>query len=642
MCGFSGIVADGDQQKHIEAMCRMLEHRGPEHTSVYRHENIWFGHNRLRIIDIETGDQPIFNEDGSVGVVYNGEIYNFMEIKADLEKQGHIFQTSSDTEVLVHLYEEKGLEMFNDLNGIFAFGIMDKKRNRVVLARDHFGVKPVFYYANNGNLIFGSEAKAILAHPSVPQKRNDHATHLLANLRYVESDQTLFKDIHHVPPGSYLLYEDEKIQINRYFEFDPSVQDMSFEEAEEGIRGRLKEAVRRQLVSDVPIGVYLSGGMDSSSLVAMMYEIGVEDIRTFTLGFNEPTDEFESAQMISDKFRTKHHTLSLDLDPMKNFPNVIWHAEVPKINLLQGYMMSQFVSKHVKVVLGGLGGDELFAGYDIHGIFHSLRTLSARIPKSLEKVIGTPLGNVLSGIQRKTGIMKWDEYRRGLQTVLASGNVLRQLLILRNVWDHEESVLKQIYTEEFRQKELPKVESEFSDLANSFSDQSAMDQVFGIEFQTKMVNDYLWTEDRMSMSHSVEERVPFLDRDLVDFAFSIPAGLKMKGGRKKSLLRSSMSPLLPKEIIEKKKWGFAVNPYLQFQKDLKVTVEKVLTKEFVDDQGIFNYAYIRSILDYNPSPKLRWHYNFLWILTGLAIWEKMFIHSDAFLQKDHPLEAYCN
>ena len=215
-------------------------------------------------------------------------------------------------------------------------------------------------------------------------------------------------------------------------------------------------------------------------------------------------------------------------------------------------------------------------------------------------------------------------------------------MILRNVWDHEESVLKQIYTEEFRQKELPKVESEFSDLANSFSDQSAMDQVFGIEFQTKMVNDYLWTEDRMSMSHSVEERVPFLDRDLVDFAFSIPAGLKMKGGRKKSLLRSSMSPLLPKEIIEKKKWGFAVNPYLQFQKDLKVTVEKVLTKEFVDDQGIFNYAYIRSILDYNPSPKLRWHYNFLWILTGLAIWEKMFIHSDAFLQKDHPLEAYCN
>jgi len=642
MCGFSGIVADGDQQKHIEAMCRMLEHRGPENTSTYHHENIWLGHNRLRIIDIETGDQPIFNEDGTVGVVFNGEIYNYKEIQFDLEQKGHTFRTNSDTEALVHLYEEKGLEMFHDLNGIFAFAILDKKQKKVVLARDHFGIKPVFYYSNNSSLIFASEAKAILMHPLVPRKRNDHATHLLANLRYVQSNQTLFKDIHHVPPGSFLIYEQGGIEVKRYFDFVPKVHDISYEDAEDEIRVRLKEAVRRQLVSDVPVGVYLSGGMDSSSLVAMMSDLGVNNIPTFTLGFNEPTDEFESAKMIADKFGTKHHTLSLDLDPMKHFPNVIWHAEVPKINLLQGYMMSKFVSQHVKVVLGGLGGDELFAGYDIHGIFHSLCSLSERIPKSLEKVIGTPIGNVLSSIQRKSGIMKWDEYRRGLQAVLSSGNVLRQLLILRNVWDHEESVLKEIYTDEFRQKELPKVELEFFELTYAFTDSSAMDQVFGIEFITKMVNDYLWTEDRMSMSNSVEERVPFLDRDLVDFAFSIPADLKIKGGRKKSLLRSAMAPLLPKEIVEKKKWGFTMNPYLQFQKDLKQTIEKILTKEFVENQGIFNYSYIRSILDYKPNPKLRWHYNFLWILTGLAIWEKMFIHSDEFFQKRHHLEAYYN
>ena len=642
MCGFSGIVADGDQQKHIEAMCRMLEHRGPENTSTYHHENIWLGHNRLRIIDIETGDQPIFNEDRTVGVVFNGEIYNYKEIQFDLEQKGHTFRTNSDTEVLVHLYEEKGLEMFQDLNGIFAFAILDKKQKKVVLARDHFGIKPVFYYSNNSSLIFASEAKAILTHPLVPRKRNDHATHLLANLRYVQSNQTLFKDIHHVPPGSFLIYEQGGIEVKQYFDFSPKVYDISYEDAEDQIRVRLKEAVRRQLVSDVPVGVYLSGGMDSSSLVAMMSELGVNDISTFTLGFNEPTDEFESAKMIADKFGTKHHTLSLDFDPMKYFPNVIWHAEVPKINLLQGYMMSKFVSQHVKVVLGGLGGDELFSGYDIHGIFHSLRSLSQWIPKSLEKVIGTPIGNALSSIQRKSGIMKWDEYRRGLQTVLSSGNVLRQLLILRNVWDHEESVLKEIYTDEFRQKELAKVELEFFELTDAFTDSSTMDQVFGIEFMTKMVNDYLWTEDRMSMSNSVEERVPFLDRDLVDFAFSIPADLKIKGGRKKSLLRSAMAPLLPKEIVEKKKWGFTMNPYLQFQKDLKQTIEKILTKEFVENQGIFNYSYIRSILDYKPNPKLRWHYNFLWILTGLAIWEKMFIHSDEYLQKGHYLEAYYN
>ena len=272
MCGFSGIVADGDQQKYIEAMCRMLEHRGPENTSTYHHENIWLGHNRLRIIDIETGDQPIFNEDRTVGVVFNGEIYNYKEIQFDLEQKGHTFRTNSDTEALVHLYEEKGLEMFNDLNGIFAFAILDKKQKKVVLARDHFGIKPVFYYSNNSSLIFASEAKAILMHPLVPRKRNDHATHLLANLRYVQSNQTLFKDIHHVPPGSFLIYEQSGIEVKKYFHFAPKVHDISYEDAEDGIRVRLKEAVRRQLVSDVPVGVYLSGGMDSSRLVAMMSE----------------------------------------------------------------------------------------------------------------------------------------------------------------------------------------------------------------------------------------------------------------------------------------------------------------------------------------------------------------------------------
>lgn len=640
MCGISGIIADGNQQRNIETMCKMMEHRGPDNSSLYRHKNIWLAHNRLRIIDLKTGDQPIFNQDGSIGVVFNGEIYNYLKIKSNLEASGYIFKTATDTEILVHLYDQKGLEMFNDLNGIFAFAIIDKKKNRVVIARDHFGVKPIFYFSKDDFLLFGSEAKAILSHPSVPRKRNNHAIHLLSNLRYVQSNQTLFKDINHVPPGSYLLYENERIVIKRYFQFNPSIQKMSYNEAKEGILEKLKKAVKTQLISDVPIGVYLSGGMDSSSLVAMMSDLGIDDIRTFTLGFNEPTDEFESAQIIADQFDTEHYTMNLDLNPMKYFPNVIWHSEVPKINLLQGYIMSNFVSKHVKVVLGGMGGDELFAGYDIHGILYALQSLSDWVPKSIENFIGAPIGNFLSIMQRKTGIMKWDEYRRGLQTVLASGNILKQLLILRNVWDHEESVLKEIYTDEFRLKRLPKVESEFSELAESLDNSTTMEKVFEIEFHSKMVNDYLWTEDRMSMAHSIEERVPFLDRDLVDFAFSIPADLKMKGNRKKSLFRSAMSTMLPEQIINKKKWGFTINPYLQFQKDLKHTVEKVLTQRFIENQGIFNYRYIRSILDYKPNPKLRWHYNFLWILTGLAIWEKMFINTNSFLKKTHSIEEY--
>ena len=642
MCGISGIKAKGDQENNIKEMSRLLNHRGPENTSFYNYKDYWFGHNRLRIIDIKNGDQPMFNSDKSISIIFNGEIYNYRSLKIELELKGFSFKTKSDTEVLINLYLDRGLRMFDFLNGIFAFAILDKNCDRLILARDHFGIKPLFYYHSGNSLIFASESKAILSHPLVPKAKNKNAIHLLANLRYVQSKEIMFKDIYQIPPGCYINYEKNNVKIESYYDFNPKTISIDKGQAQEGIIHHFKKAVQKQLVSDVPIGVYLSGGIDSSAIVAMMSNLGVENISTFTLGFNEPTDEFESAKIISDRFNTHHHKLNLDLDPLQNFPNVIWHSEVPKINLLQGFAMSSFVSKHVKVVLGGLGGDELFAGYDIHRIFYMLKSLNKIIPEPMEKLIGTPLSEIISALQRSTGILRLDEYRRGLETVLASGNILKQLLILRNVWDQDSSLLKVIYTPNFIRKGIRSVKEEFKNIASKHQNKSYLDQVLSIEFQTKMVNDYLWTEDRMSMAHSVEQRVPFLDKDLVEFSFSIPAELKLLGGNTKSILRASLNDFLPKEIINKKKWGFSVNPYLQFKKDLKSTIEKILTKDYIREQDIFNYSYIKSILDYKPHPKLRWHYNFLWILTGIAIWEKMYIKTDMYLKKHHELKSFYN
>ena len=645
MCGICGIYEkDRDNERLIKAMCDILAHRGPDASSVFHSGEVWLGHRRLSIIDLSTGDQPIFNEDQSLVIVYNGEIYNYRELREELLRKGYRFATHSDTEVILKLYEDQGVQSFARLNGIFAFAILDKRENneKLVLARDHFGIKPLHYHAAAGRFLFASEQKAILLHPLVPRELNEQALHYHINLRYTQSDETLFKGIFRLPPGHYMVVVDGEIgEIASYYQLQYQI-DYSKTEAEwlELIPQYLKQAVQRQLVSDVPIGVYLSGGMDSSSIVAMMREVGVEKINTFTLGFNEPTDELDDAQIVADYYQTDHHTLRMDMNPMRYLPHVIWHAEEPKINLLQGYMMSQFVSQHVKVVLGGLGGDELFSGYDIHKFIYPFNKLHRLVPQRVEEAVLSRLSSLSYTLQTRLGGYASDEYRRGMQMALATGNIAKFYLILRNVWDFDRTQWRRIYTPSFLQRKIKPVITEFQQFFTDNGMLTPLDQVYWAEFRSKMVNDYLLTEDRMSMSHSVEERVPFLDLDLVQLGFSIPAKMKMKGNQTKYLLRKAMQPYLPEKILQKKKWGFTFNPYLQFQKDLKATAEKILTRERIEAHGIFNYSYIRSILDAPPHPRMRWHYNFIWVLTGFYIWKQMFLDSDDFREKRLDIERY--
>lgn len=621
----------------MNLMLDIIEHRGPDAKSIHVNGDFTLGHRRLSIIDLSTGDQPIFNEDRSIAIVFNGEIYNYKELREELKKKGHVFYTTSDTEILVHLYEDEGANFLARLNGIFAFALLDQRKNRLLLARDHFGVKPLHYYFKYGILVFGSEQKSILLHPAVERRINFNALHSHINLRYTQGENTLFDGIKRLPPAHYMIFENGNAEVKRYWQLEFNTEHkMQEAEAIDRMHFFIKQAVERQLMSDVPLGVYLSGGMDSSTIVQKMHELGVPQINTFTMGFNEPTDEFPDAEQIAKHFGTNHHTLSLSMNPMQQFPEVIWHAEEPKINLLQGFNMSKFVKKNITVVLGGLGGDELFAGYDIHKFIYPFNRLHPLIPKFLQPILRWK-SDFLFAVQNSTHTLGMDEYRRGLQMLTAVGDIERFYLIIRNVWDFNNGFFKEIYHPSFYRKmkeEAARVQSEFSPIFEKSRGMNGLDRVLHAEFQTKMVNDYLLTEDRMSLANAVEERVPFLDLDLVNFGFSIPVHLKIKNNQTKYLFRKAMLQKLPERIVTKKKWGFTVNPYLQFRKDLKDVAEKVLTPEFLEKQGIFNYDYLKRIMQHSPNPKMRWHYNYLWVVMGLAIWQKMYIDGDGFKQKN--------
>jgi len=304
--------------------------------------------------------------------------------------------------------------------------------------------------------------------------------------------------------------------------------------------------------------------------------------------------------------------------------------------------MSKFVSPAYKVILGGLGGDELFIGYDIYKFIKAVRPLLDNIPEKLQKYLLEPLSQLSFFMQQSTGHLASDEYRRGLQMLLSVGNLKKFYLILRNCWDYDSGFFKRIYHPDFPMEDIISIEKHFTSLFDKVNHQSAVDAVAYTEFHSKMVNDYLLVDDRMSMAHSVELRVPYLDKDLVEYMFSVPAALKMEGNTTKSLFRQAMRSYLPQDIIDKKKWGFTVNPYEQFKKDLKQVAEKILTEKYINQQGIFNYAYIKQILEYPANPKMRWHYNYLWIVLGIAIWEKMFILTDNFMNKNFNIEDYYN
>ena len=624
MCGLAGMIGPEADATVVQRMMAALRHRGPDESGVLSRPGVCLGHQRLSIIDLSTGRQPIANEDETVWIVFNGEIYNFRELRSELEAKGHRFTTRSDTEVIVHLYEESGATAFARLDGIFAFALWDDRRRCLFLARDHFGVKPMHYQWDGTTLRFASEIKALLADPAVPRELNVQGLHDFLNVRYLPGHETLFAGIERLPPAHYLRWHDGALSLQRYWQLsvdeEPTVTPAAWAE---GIRERLVDAVRRQLVSDVPLGVYLSGGLDSSALVAAASGCASAPLQTFTLGFGEPTDELADARVVANRFHTVHHELTLGADPLAELPAVVWHVEEPKVNIVQGYLLARFAREQVKVALGGLGGDELFGGYDIYRYIAPLQGLHRWIPR---RVADGPLAwfsRLAYDVQEHAGL-RWHEHRLGLQWLASVGNRARMYALLRNAWDYNPDLAGRLYGPALRDLRLRPVEDIFAPYFYN-NGTSMVAQALRAEFETKMVDDFLLNEDRVSMAHGLEVRVPFLDRQLVEYAWRIPAALKLDRGETKALFKRAMTQWLPPETLAKKKWGFTFSSYHQFKKDLKEVAERVLTRERVQEVGWFNYGWIRRVLDHPPHPRLRWHYFMLWMMVGFEIWRQTFL-----------------
>lgn len=602
-------------------MLGQIAHRGPDAEGIFTNGQVNLGNRRLAIIDLDRGNQPIANETGDVLVVYNGEIYNFPELRRRLEAQGHRFQTHSDTEVLVHLYEEHGLDLAAELNGMFAFALWDQRQQRLVLVRDPVGIKPLCYWWDGRTLVFGSEVKALLKHPAVRARRDPDATHLLLNVRYVPAPRTLFQGVYKLLPGHLLVHERGEVIVRRWWRWDTQPQQgVSADDWADQLRETLRQAVARQMISDVPLGTFLSGGLDSSTITALASQAGGSTLKTFSLGFGEPSDELADARRIAQHFHTEHFEQSLDPQPLRLYPRIVYHVEEPKVNSPQGYYLAQLARQHVKVALSGLGGDELFVGYDLHRYLHWLQRGGA--VRGLSRLAGGAVALAAGALDRLCGL-RFENFRRGMELVAHLHDGAACYGVLRNAWDLDDARLRRIYTPQMVRQVGLRTRDVFEPYFAGSRDY--VGSALWAEFNLKMVDDFLHNEDRVSMAHSLEVRVPLLDREVIELALQIPLSQRFRGGQNKALLKQAVGPLLPPETVAKRKWGFTFNPYYQFKKDLAAQARRVLTAEAIQRQGVFQPRFLQRILDHPPSRLLRWHYFVLWLALGLHYWDEIFL-----------------
>jgi asparagine synthase (glutamine-hydrolysing) len=605
-------------------MTDAIAHRGPDGEGFFVGDGVCLGNRRLAILDVAGGSQPMTNEDGSVVVVYNGEVYNYPDLRQQVLARGHVLRTHCDTEILPHLYEDEGIEFAARLNGIFAFALFDRTRRKLFLVRDPIGVNPLVYALRGGRLAFGSEAKAVLASGLVGAELDETSLHLTMNVRYVPGDRTFFRDIHRLAPGQVLEFDDGRARLSSYSTIDWT-PDATVSEADwiDGIRTHYEAAVKRQLLSDVPVGVSLSGGIDSSSIVAMLRRGESGPIKTFTLGFDEPWDELDDARFVAQTFQTEHHETVLHEATLGYLPDAIRHTEEPKVNSLQLYLLHRYIGEHVKVVLSGLGGDELFGGYDFYRYLERGRRLGSGLSGSVLRAASPALDWLAargSAIRRPHA----DLYVRGLEWAASLHDDARQYLLLRNAWDFNASLLRRVYTRDFVAHLQAATRDEFDPYFDE--DGTVLSRALRAEFSTKLVSDLLHNENTMSMAHSVESRVPLLDLELVRFAARIPPDVRFQGGLK-GLLKKALDGVLPEHVLTKRKWGFTFDPVEQYKKDLGSLAREVLTPERLRRSGVFNPDFVGDVLDATPHQRLRWHYFMLWQMIGVEIWRDTFVAS---------------
>jgi asparagine synthase (glutamine-hydrolysing) len=623
MCGIAGIVsaAAGDriETSTIHRMCQAIVHRGPDDEGIFVKDGTGLGMRRLSIIDLAGGHQPVFNEDRSVWVVFNGEIYNFPELRTELLSRGHRLITHTDTEVIVHLYEELGAECVNKLRGMFAFALYDERRRKLLIARDRFGKKPLYYALAGQRLYFGSEIKAIHAVAPELAEVNNEALLQYMYFGYVPDPITSFLPIQKLPPGHLLEFEGGAVQIREYWDLPQynTHQPGSEEECLEELERRLAEAVKIRLISDVPLGALLSGGIDSSTVVALMARASSKPVKTFSIGFShDDFNEAHYARIVAKRFGTEHHEMVLEPNVVETVETLTSSLEEPfgDSSMLPTYYVSCMARKHVTVALSGDGGDEIFAGYDRYGI-HLRRKIFERVPpwawRLYREQIYPRLPNDMRGRKFSYNVsLPWRErYVDGISFVPSFERDLP------------------LWSNEFREtvKDVPNPE----DLMYGYFDRAPardpISQMLYVDTKTYMVADILTKVDRMSMLTSLEVRVPILDHEFVEWSTGLPPEWKLRGRTQKYILRKLAERVgVPREAIYRPKRGFALPLVHWMRNELKDLIVTVLLEPKTMQRGYFNAEGVRQLLDEHFRER-RDHSGRIWRLLMFELWHRNYL-----------------
>ncbi len=625
MCGICGkIDLEGTPVERyvIDNMVNTLYHRGPDDSGIMIKGNVGLGHSRLSIIDLsKKGRQPIANENKTVWIVFNGEIYNFPELKRFLISKGHEFMSDTDTEVIVHLYEEYGMECLNHLRGMFAFAIFDEKKSLLFLARDRLGKKPLYYYFDNKVFIFASEIKAILQDRVIKKNPDLKAIHHYLTYQFVPSPFTAFKNIKKLPPAHFLTLKNKKIEIKRYWDINyyPK-RNESYKVIREKLREGLEEAVKIRMISDVPLGVFLSGGIDSSIVVSLMSRLSDEPIKTFSVGFeDEEYNELEYARLVAERFNTEHREFIVKPEALEVLPKLVWHYNEPFADpsAIPTYYISKVAKDYVKVVLNGDGGDELFAGYDRYLISIIAKKIERFFPLFIVNVLLKVLKNVSHGGSRKNILWIIKRFIQGFE--LPSD--VRQATWL---FSFDNSSKRQLYTEDFYNIVYSDSLELMRGLFESNNAIDYLDRMLYCDLMLYLPDDLLTKVDVASMANSIEVRSPFLDHELVEYVARIPAGLKLKGITLKYLLKEVFKNELPEIIIKRKKMGFSVPLDRWFREELKEFMMDILLSKRAIERGYFKKRFIEKIIKEHLDFKWNWQYQ-IYNLLMLELWHREFI-----------------
>jgi asparagine synthase (glutamine-hydrolysing) len=615
MCGIAGIFSSATpvDERAVRDMTEIMQHRGPIENGYFFRSQIGLGMRRLSIIDIEGGHQPLFNEDGSIAVILNGQIYNYRELRADLIKRGHALRTESDTEVIAHLYEEMGEQCLTQLNGMFAIALWDENKKRLFIARDRLGVKPLYYYDGKDQFAFGSELKALLRCPSVPKEIDPEAIAEYLTLMYVRAPRTPLKNIRKLLPGHYLTVDAQGLRVRRYWDLRDHYDrptNSSEPEAIERVLELLKDSVRLRLRSDVPVGAFLSGGLDSSAIVAFASQFN-KQIDTYSVGFDgDGFDELGYARVVSKAFQTRHHEKAVKVDDaIKSLPKLVWHLDEPNADsaIVPTFLISEAAGRDLRVILSGLGGDELFGGYRRYFDGYAIEHLYRRLPISIQKHMVVPLVR---------------SFKPGLASVIERNQFSDAFRYLTRVTVFSDSDRQNLMGPAF--SESVSLDREF----NCYPNADHINRSMFVDMLTYLPDDILHITDRMSMAVSLEARTPFLDYRLVEFCAGLPGSFKVGQIRRewKRILKKAFASILPREILVRPKWGFGAPVNAWMHDGLGHVVTSLYRESKAVSLGLFTRAGLEKTLTETRGSEDQFSQK-LWTLLILEVWCRVFSSS---------------